>query len=77
MGGVVFDSEGNKVMEFVWGLGKTTNNHAKVLAVFMGLHLILAHMSSRLTVIGDSDLIIRGLCKYLKTTHPNSSRTLF
>jgi hypothetical protein len=39
-GGVVFDSEGNKVMEFVWGLGKTTNNHAKVLAVFMGLHLI-------------------------------------
>jgi ribonuclease HI len=75
-GGVVFDSEGNKVMDFAWGLGKATNNHAEVLAVFMGLHLIPANRSSRLTVIGDSDLITRGLRQNLKTTHPNISRTL-
>jgi ribonuclease HI len=75
-GGVVFDSEGNKVLEFSWGLGNTTNNHAEVLATYMGLRLIPENRSTRLTIIGDFDLIIRGLCKSLKTTHPNISRTL-
>jgi ribonuclease HI len=75
--GVVFDSEGNKVLEFAWGQGNTINNHAEVLTAYMGLRLIPENRYTRLAFIGDSDLIIRGLCKYLKTTHPNSSRTLF
>jgi ribonuclease HI len=74
--GVVFDSEGNKILDFAWGLGKAANNHVEVLAVFMGLHLIPANRSSRLTVIGYSNLIIRGLYQSLKNTHPNIARTL-
>jgi ribonuclease HI len=75
-GGVVFDSEENKVLEFGWGLGKTTNNHVEVLTTYMGLHLILKNRSTRIRVIGDSDLIITRLCKSLKMVHPNIFRTL-
>jgi ribonuclease HI len=63
-------------MDFAWGLGKSTNNHAEVLAVFMGLHLTPINKSSKLTFIGDSDLITRGLHQNLKTTHPNIARNL-
>jgi ribonuclease HI len=75
-GGVIFDFKGNKVLEFAWGLGNATNNHAEVLATYMGLRLIPENRSTRLMVISDSDLIIRGLCKSLKTMHPNISKTL-
>jgi ribonuclease HI len=39
-GGVVFDSEGKKNIEFSWGIGHTTNNLAEALAVYLGMHLI-------------------------------------
>jgi ribonuclease HI len=60
-GGVILDSDGQKLMEFSWGLGKSTNNNAKALIVYMGMCLITDNGSSMLVVIGDSDLIITGL----------------
>jgi hypothetical protein len=38
-GGVIYDSEGNKLIDYSWGLGKTTNNKAEFLAAYMGLNL--------------------------------------
>jgi len=40
VGGVVFDSEEKKNIDFSWGLGKTTNNQVEVLVVYMGMHLL-------------------------------------
>jgi hypothetical protein len=42
----------------------------------MGLRLTPANRFSRIMVIGDSNLITRGLRQNLKTTHPNISITL-
>ena len=63
-------------MDFAWGLGKATNNHTSVLAVFMGLFLIPTNISIRLTIIGDYDMIIKELYQNLKTMYPNIARTL-
>ena len=38
-GGVIYDSDGKKIADFFWGLGKTTNNREEILAVYMGLKL--------------------------------------
>jgi hypothetical protein len=43
------------------GLGYTINNQVEALAVYMGLHLILIDNSIRIVVIGDYDLIVKGL----------------
>jgi len=63
-------------MFFAWELGKATNNHVEVLAVLMGIHLITRNRYSRITVISDSNMIIRGLRQTLNTTHSNIDRTL-
>jgi ribonuclease HI len=39
-GGVIYDLEGNNIIEYAWGLGSTTNNQVEILAVYMGMTLI-------------------------------------
>jgi hypothetical protein len=51
-GGVTFDSDGKKFLEYSWGLGSTTNNSAEALAVYMGMRLIFDRSPNRLVVIG-------------------------
>jgi ribonuclease HI len=71
VGGVIYDSDGQKVADFSWGLGKTTNNRAETLAVYMGLKLAHERSIQTLTVIGDSEIVIkelRGLST--STNHP-------
>jgi ribonuclease HI len=60
-GGVIYDSDGQKVADFSWGLGKTTNNRAETLAVYMGLKLAHERSIQTLTVIGDSEIVIKDL----------------
>jgi ribonuclease HI len=67
--GVVFYFEGKKNIEFPWRLWHITNNHAEALAVYMGMHLIPESTSYRLIVIGDSDLIVKGLQRLIKNHH--------
>jgi ribonuclease HI len=66
VGGVVFDSDGNKNIEYSWGLDSATNNQVEILVVYMGLNLISADNLVRLITIGDSNLIIKGLCRIIK-----------
>jgi ribonuclease HI len=75
-GGVILDSDGHKLMEFSWGLGKSTNNNAEALAVYMGMRLITVNSPARLVVIGDSYLIIKRFQMNIKIptlTLPQSS----
>jgi ribonuclease HI len=53
------------------GLGNNTNNQVEVLAVYMGMQLILADKFARILVIGDSEMIIKGLRRLNKNAHPN------
>jgi ribonuclease HI len=61
-GGVIYDSKGKKVIDYAWGLGKSTNNKAEFLAAYMGLKLAQDLNIQTLTVLGDSKIIIKELC---------------
>ena len=60
-GGVIYDSDGQKVVGFSWGLGKTTNNRAETLAVYMELKLAQERSIQTLITIGDSEIVIKEL----------------
>jgi ribonuclease HI len=68
-GGVILDSDGQKLTKFSWGLGQSTNNSAEALEVYMGMRLITDRSPVRLVVIGDFDLIIKGLQRNIKNAH--------
>jgi ribonuclease HI len=73
--GVIYDSDGQKVVDFSWGLGKNTNNRAKTLAVYMGLKIAHLRSIQALAVIGDSEIVIRDLLG-LSTTATQPSNGL-
>jgi ribonuclease HI len=60
-GGVIYDPEGNKLINYSWGLGKTTNNKAEILAAYMGLELAQDWHIQALIVLGDSEIVIKDL----------------
>jgi len=74
-GGVIFDSNGQKVTNFSWSLRKNTNNRAKTLAMYMGLQIAHSRSIQALTVIGDSEIVIKELLG-LSTTATQASSGL-
>jgi ribonuclease HI len=58
-GGVIYDSEGNKLIDYSWGLGKTTNNKEEFLEAYMGLKLTQDRHIHALIVLGDSEIVIK------------------
>jgi ribonuclease HI len=58
-GGVIFDSDGQNIVDYSWGLGKTTNNKVESLAVYMGLQIAHSRNIHILTILGDSELVIK------------------
>jgi ribonuclease HI len=73
VGGVIYDSDGQKVVDFSWGLGKNTNNREETLAVYMGLKIAHSRSIQTLVVIGDSEIVIRDLLGLSTTTTQPSS----
>jgi ribonuclease HI len=73
-GGVIFYSNGHKNLEFSWGLGSSTNNQEEALAVYARLTLLSPNNQARIIVIGDSDLIIKGICRVTKKAHFSLAR---
>lgn len=62
--GVVLKTpEGEEVGRFGRYLGKKTNNHAEYEAVLLGLHQAREFGASEVTILSDSDLLIRQLLK--------------
>jgi ribonuclease HI len=58
---LIYDSKGNKIIDYFRGLGKTTNNKAKVLATYMRFKLAQDLRIQALTVLGDSEIVIKEL----------------
>jgi hypothetical protein len=69
-GGVIYDSDGQKAVDFSWGLGKATNNREETLTVYMGLKL--AHERSIQTLIATrySEIVIKEI-RGLSTSSKN------
>jgi ribonuclease HI len=57
-GGIILDPERNEEIAFTWGLGETTNNQTKVLALLQGLMILKQRGINQISVIGDSTIII-------------------
>jgi len=60
-GGVIYDFEGNKLIDYSWGLGKTTNNKAEFLATYMGLKIAQDRHIQALIVLVDYEIVIKEL----------------
>jgi hypothetical protein len=74
-GGVIYDSDRQKVVDFSQGLGKNTNNREKTLAVYMGLKISYERSIRSLVVLGDSEIVIKDLLG-LSTSSTHSSSGL-
>jgi ribonuclease HI len=62
------------ILSFHGDWGKPLIYQAEALAIYMGMHLIPTNTSSRLIVIGDSNLIVKGLQRFIKNDQPNLMR---
>ena len=58
-GGVIYDSNGNKQIEYAQGLGRATNNGAKWYVAIKGLELAREIGIEEMSIIGDSLIVIR------------------
>ena len=58
-GGVFFESKGNKLKEYAWGIGRKTNNGAEWLALIKGMELARNVNIEELVVFGDSIMVVR------------------
>jgi ribonuclease HI len=59
VGGIILDPGGNTLFQFAWGLGVKTNNIVEAYSLYLGLKIARDHQIHKLTVIGDSMIIIR------------------
>ena len=57
------DPRGNMILTYQWGLGRATNNIAKIYALYLGLDFTVSMGIQNIQVIGDSLLIISQTCK--------------
>eukprot|EP00253_Pinus_taeda_P007428 PITA_07428 len=60
-GGVLLKPDGSTELRYHWGLGIESNNRAEALALWQGLNLALKRNILKLSVFGDSRLIIQAL----------------
>ena len=64
-GGVFFTPDGFLETRFAWGLGDDTNNMVEAMTIWQGLRIAKTHGISKLTVIGDSRIVIQALAENL------------
>ena len=60
-GGILIDYSEKIILNFSWGLGKKTNNAAEILAIWQGLNQARRLAIKKLTILGDSRIIIQAL----------------
>jgi hypothetical protein len=61
VGGVIYDSEGKTLTDYAWGLGKMSNKKEETLAAYMRLELAQDLCIQTLTVLWDSEIVIKEL----------------
>lgn len=73
-GAVLLDSEGNKLTDYAWGIGRQTNNDAEWLALIKGIDIAKENNVQDLVAIGDSLLVIKEARALAKNIHKPSSK---
>jgi ribonuclease HI len=72
-GGVILCENGSIISSFHWGLGTSTNNIAESSGLLQGLRIALTLGITKLTVFGDSKLLIQSI--HSKTPPANLNLT--
>jgi ribonuclease HI len=62
-GGIICDPEGTLVAHYAWGLGNVSNNIVEFYALWEGIRFTKAMGIQKLTIFGDSMLVIRAIIK--------------
>ena len=60
-GGIIFEPSGNPHLSYAWGLGHTSNNQAEYLALWQGLNQARKLNIQKITIFGDSKIIVKTL----------------
>ena len=60
-GGILFEPSSKLHLSYTWGLGHTSNNNAKYLVLWKGLKQAGKLNIQKLTILGDSRLIVKAL----------------
>ena len=60
-GGIIFEPSGNPHLSYAWGLRHASNNQAEYLALWKGLNQARKLNIKKLTIFGDSRLIVKAL----------------
>lgn len=67
---VIHNAQGKKVAELSQYLGHQTNNYAEYNGLLAALHYAIAHKIQALTIISDSELMVRQMKGIYKVRHP-------
>ena len=65
-GGVSFDTRGNRLKDYAWGIGKNSNNYVEWLALSKGMEIANMLRIKELVVFGDLLLVIREAQKLVR-----------
>ena len=60
-GGIILDPSGTPCVSYAWGLGHASTNQAEYLALWQGLNQARKRNIQKLTIFGDSRLIVKAL----------------
>ena len=60
-GSIIIDPSGKLYLSYAWGLGHASNNQAEYLALWQGLNQARKLNIQKLTIFGDSRMIVKAL----------------
>jgi probable phosphoglycerate mutase len=69
-GVVISDPAGKKIAELSQYLGRHTNNYAEYSGLLAALRYAIAHKITSLTIVSDSELMVRQMKGIYKVRHP-------
>ena len=74
-GGIIFEPSGNPHLSYAWYLGHASNNQEEYLALWQGLNQARKLNIQKLTIFGDSRLIVKALYTKKMPTDINIAHT--
>ena len=70
-GGVIISANGNVISNYTWGLGIDSNNTTEFCGLLQGLKIALAKGITKMSVFGDSRLLIQAIIKKKRPSQIN------
>lgn len=75
-GGIIYSTDGQKQDNFCWGLGQSTNNHAKFLSLLKACQLAQRNIGENLKKFRDSEILIKTVTKGDELNNSSLNKTL-